>query len=730
MSDFTTSDGPLRPLQSVLEKYWGFDSFLPLQAEAMQAVLEGRDSIVVLPTGGGKSLCFQAPAMCTEGLAVVVSPLISLMKDQVDALQASGVPAAFINSTLSYGERRRVFDEICAGTIRLLYVAPERLLTERTLDFLRGRDISLLAIDEAHCISSWGHDFRPEYRGLRVLKEQFPNVGVHGYTATASAKVRDDIVEQLRLNDPRVLVGSFDRPNLVYRVQRRTDVMGQIDEVIQRYPDESGIVYCISRKEVDRVAAVLTEMGHSALPYHAGMEGNQRRRNQDAFIQEKVRVIVATVAFGMGIDKSNVRFVIHAGMPKSLEHYQQESGRAGRDGLEAECCLLHSGQDYMVWKRMLEELDEEPRRGALQSLGGMFEYCTGVNCRHRSIVEYFGQQLADGSCNACDVCLGELDLVEDPIVVGQKILSCVLRLRERFGADYTTLVLRGSQDQRIMSNGHNQLSTWGILAEESRRTIRDWIEQLAGQDYLVKEGEYSVLHVTPQGRRLLRGEVTPRLLKPARSARTATVAADSWEGVDRGLFDQLRQLRRGLAAEQDVPAYVVFSDASLRDMARIRPSNLNGFELVRGVGEKKLADYGQRFVEEITQYCRQHGVAMDAAQQSTAQRKPMPKRTGPTASAVQAFGLFRQGLSIEQVAQKLDRALSTTCQYLVQYIHHEKITDPSPWVDPAAAARILDVAARVGTERLKPIYEQLQQQVSYEHVRIVVNCMNNRSQTD
>ena len=696
----------------------------------MQSVLEGRDSVVVLPTGGGKSLCFQAPAMCTEGLAIVVSPLISLMKDQVDALQASGVPAAFINSSLSYSQRRTVMDEICAGTTRLLYVAPERLLTERTLDFLRGREISLVAIDEAHCISSWGHDFRPEYRGLRVLKEQFPGVGIHGYTATASAKVRDDIVEQLGLNDPRVLVGSFDRPNLVYRVQRRTDVMGQIDEVMQRYPGESGIVYCISRKEVDRVAAVLSEMGHAALPYHAGMESNQRRRNQDAFIQEKVRIIVATVAFGMGIDKSNVRFVIHAGMPKSLEHYQQESGRAGRDGLEAECCLLHSGQDYMVWKRMLEELDEEPRRGAVQSLGAMFDYCTGVNCRHRRIVEYFGQQLADGSCNACDVCLGELDLVEDPVTVGQKILSCVLRLHERFGADYTTLVLRGSQDQRIMSHGHNQLSTWGILAEESRRTIRDWIEQLVGQDFLVKEGEYSVLHVTPQGRQLLRGEVTPRLLKPAQSARTATIATDSWEGVDRELFDQLRGLRRELANQQDVPAYVVFGDASLRDMARIRPSDLTGFQQVRGVGEKKLADYGRRFVDEIAQYCGQHGVAMDVAQPSTARRQPRPERTGPTASAVQAFGLFRQGMSIEQAAQKMDRALSTTCQYLIQYINQDKITDPSPWVDADTAARILDVAAQVGTERLKPIYDGLQQQVSYEQIRIVVSCLKHRSEAD
>ena len=339
------SDDVLRPLREALGKYWGFSGLLPLQAEAMSCVLQGRDSVVVLPTGGGKSLCFQAPAMCLPGLALVVSPLIALMKDQVRRLLRScGVPAAFANSTLSRDERRRLALDVRTGRLRLLYLAPERLLAEGTLEFLKAARVSLVAIDEAHCISSWGHDFRPEYRGLKALKEAFPNVGIHAYTATASERVRRDIAEQLRLDNPEVLVGPFDRPNLVFKVQRRTDRLRQIRHVLDRRPNESGIIYCITRKDVDQTSAALAELGYRALPYHAGLTDEERRRNQEAFIDERVETIVATVAFGMGIDKPNVRYVIHAGMPKSLEHYQQESGRAGRDGLEAECCLFYSAR--------------------------------------------------------------------------------------------------------------------------------------------------------------------------------------------------------------------------------------------------------------------------------------------------------------------------------------------------------------------------------------------------
>jgi len=609
----------LDPLSAVLRRYWGYDRFLPLQAEAMSSVMRGRDSVVVLPTGGGKSLCFQAPAMCLPGLAVVISPLISLMKDQVDALRNCGVPAAFANSTLSAAERRHVTGEVRSGRLRLLYLAPERLLTEGTLEFLRSARVSLVAVDEAHCISSWGHDFRPEYRGLRVLKEAFPNVGIHAYTATASEAVRRDIADQLRLADPQFLVGSFDRPNLVYKVQRRHDRLRQIREVLERHRGESGIIYCITRKEVDQTTAALTDLGYRMLPYHAGLTDDQRRRHQEAFIEDEADTIVATVAFGMGIDKPNVRYVIHAGMPKSLENYQQESGRAGRDGLEAECCLFYSGQDYGIWRSIIEDSESAAGEGALRSLAGMLDFCTGVRCRHQAIVEYFGQRWNAVSCSACDVCLGQLDLVGDALTVGQKILSCVMRLQQRFGGDYTAKVLIGSKDQRIVQLGHDRLSTWGLLADENVRTVRDWIEQLVSQEFLAKIGEYNQLQVTPTGWQLLRGEVTPRLLRPVRQSKSAKApkarGTESWEGVDRGLFAELRRLRHETAAAQQVPAYIVFGDAALRDMARRRPTTPAAFRQVSGVGDKKLADYGQEFVDCIIAYCRSHALPMDVPTQ-------------------------------------------------------------------------------------------------------------------
>ena len=390
-------------LLEVLQKHWGYDSFRPLQREAMEAVLAGRDSVVVLPTGGGKSLCYQVPAVLMDGLAVIVSPLISLMKDQVDGLRECGIPAAAVHSALGPRERQEIADDIRADRLKLLYVAPERLCTARMLDFLQQRNVSFIAIDEAHCISNWGHDFRPEYRMLGELRERFPKVGVHGYTATATAEVRRDIATQLALQQTEFLVGNFDRPNLNYRVLRRARSGEQIHEVLQRHTGESGIIYCISRKEVDSLTGTLKEAGYKAAAYHAGLSDEERHRNQDAFLNEQVDVVVATVAFGMGIDKSNVRFVMHTGAPKSLEHYQQETGRAGRDGLEAECVLLHSGKDFMVWRKLNDQLVGDARTQLERNLRGMESFCTSVTCRHRALVEHFGQTYEGENCGACDV---------------------------------------------------------------------------------------------------------------------------------------------------------------------------------------------------------------------------------------------------------------------------------------------------------------------------------------
>lgn len=726
-SGMAQSESAEAKLLAALEKYWGYNTFLPLQREAMLCGVEGRDSVVVLPTGGGKSLCYQAPALVREGLTIVVSPLISLMKDQVDTLVANGVPAACVNSTMSPAERKQVADRMTDGELKLLYIAPERLLADRTLDFLAKTNLSMAAIDEAHCISAWGHDFRPEYRGLRVLKERFPHIGVHAFTATASEQVRRDIAQQLSLVDPQFLIGSFDRPNLVYSVERANNRFGQICETIERHKGESGIVYCISRKEVDKTAAALAELGYRALPYHAGLTDVERHQNQDAFIREEAQIVVATVAFGMGIDKSNVRFVVHAGMPKSLEHYQQESGRAGRDGLEAECRLLYSGGDVVTWSRMLDGGDAAARAGALKALNAMNDYCSSVTCRHRAIVEYFGQSLASDNCGACDVCLGDLDFVEDAQIVGQKILSCVARLKERFGADYTAKVLAGSGEQRIVEQGHDQLSTYGLLKDDGLRTIRDWIEQLVSQNFLAKGGEYNTLLITDSGRQLLRGELVPRLLKPAEK-RQAKPAHDiaSWDGVDRGLFEVLRQLRKQLADEKQVPAYVVFGDATLRDLARRRPTSESQMRKVRGVGEKKLVDYGDAFLAAIADYCAAHSLSTNVEPVVTT-TAPQPVPRGVSTSALPAFEFFRQQLSIAEVCKRMNRAPSTVAGYLNEYLRHEKVLDWSPWVDETTAAQIEAAAENVGLQRLKPIYDALGGKVGYDDIRIVVSCLQNRT---
>ena len=601
-------------IQKALARYWGYNEFLPLQKKAMDCVCSQRDSIVVLPTGGGKSLCYQAPAVVLPGLTVVVSPLISLMKDQVDALIECGVSAARIDSSLAAHEQQAVFEALHNKRLKLLYLSPERLVSNGFVEVLKKTRLSFIAIDEAHCVSMWGHDFRPEYRQLGILKRVFPNVTIGAYTATATEQVRGDIAEQLHLENPEMLIGSFDRPNLVYKIRRRTNRADQVCDVLDRHKGESGIVYCIRRRDVDELSSLLRTKGYNVLPYHAGMEDQDRKKNQDAFINEKIDTIVATIAFGMGIDKSNVRYVIHTGMPKSLEHYQQETGRAGRDGLEAECCLFYSGGDYGIWKSLLSEMEPEAHKIAVIKLNKMYNYCTGGLCRHKAILSYFSQTLDKDNCAACDMCLGELDFIDDALEIAQKILSCIVRIGQCFGGGYTAAVLTGSNDKRVLENSHNALSTYGLLSDYSQHTVHDWIEQLEGQAFIEKVGEYNVLNVTEKGWQVLKGNETPRLLKPAeKPAKVSKVVGDSWEGVDKGLFEALRKLRTSIAREKGVPAYVVFGDVTLRDIARRRPSTYVNLLEVKGIGEKKNRQYGKIVLSAIEDYCSAHAIERDVS---------------------------------------------------------------------------------------------------------------------
>ncbi|MFI0609138.1 MAG: RecQ family ATP-dependent DNA helicase, partial [Anaerolineae bacterium] len=464
-------------IHDLVRRTWGHDELRPLQLEAIQAGLEGRDSLVVLPTGGGKSLCYQVPPLVAGRLDVVVSPLIALMKDQVDGLVANGYPAAALHSLISPAEQRAVEDRLLAGELRLLFVAPERLVSEAFLALMQRANVGAFAIDEAHCISQWGHDFRPEYRQLALLRRRFPGVAMHAFTATATEPVRADIVAQLGLRDPLIIVGPFDRPNLSYRIQPRLDREGQLLELLRARAGQAAIVYCLSRADTESLAATLQAAGMRAAAYHAGLEGATRQRVQEDFLAERLDVVVATVAFGMGIDRSDVRLVVHAAAPKSIEHYQQETGRAGRDGLPADCVLLYSAADILRWESLLTkraqegELTPEGLGGQLTALRAIQRFCGGVLCRHRSLSEHFGQPYPNANCGACDVCLGEVQFMADGTVVAQKLLSAVARTGGRFGVTHVVAVLSGAQTETVRRWNHDQLSVYGLLKELPRPAI-------------------------------------------------------------------------------------------------------------------------------------------------------------------------------------------------------------------------------------------------------------------
>lgn len=721
----TAPASSLDALREVIARNWGYSQLRPLQEQAMRAVLDGRDSLVVLPTGGGKSLCYQAPAALRGETTVVVSPLISLMKDQVDGLRACGIPALQIDSSQSPEERSANETELAQGSLHLVFVSPERLALPGFQRLLQRAGVRTFAIDEAHCISHWGHDFRPEYRQLNKLKELFPDASVHAYTATATERVRRDIVTQLALKNAEVLVGNFDRPNLTYRVIARRGVRDQILDVIERHSGEAGIVYCLRRRDVDELTAELKAHGLRAMPYHAGMLPQDRQATQNAFAAEQCDLVVATVAFGMGIDRSNIRFVLHTTMPKSIEHYQQETGRAGRDGLEAECVLLHSGADFLSWKSIMEKSALEPGvdasflPAALQHLGDIDRYCRGAVCRHKALVEYFGQSYDAASCQACDLCLGDTEMVADGQVVAQKILSCVARVKERFGIGHVVGVLRGEQSEKIRKFSHDKVSTFGLLRDRTKEDLRDWVYQLVGQGVLLQEGDpYPLLRLNSASWEVMKGDRQVRLVQPSRRTKAAKSAAarDSWEGVDQPLFEALRGHRRELAAARSVPPYIVCSDATLRELARVRPSGLEAMRRVYGIGDRKLRDFGEPFLRVIEEHSQRRGLTRDCSPHP----EPAKETFGNGSRAKLAFELFRRQGSIQEVMRQTARAQSTVIAYLAEFIRAERPPSLSPWVSPRVYERVVAAARQVGSERLTPIFIALGKEVSYDEIKLVV----------
>ncbi len=601
--------------EEILKKRWGYDTFKPLQREAIEAALAGRDSLVVLPTGGGKSLCYQLPAAMDKGLVLVVSPLIALMDDQVAAAREAGLAADALHSNLKVGPKREVYANLSHGITQLLYVSPERLLSGDLFALIAPRLI-LAAVDEAHCVSHWGHEFRPEYRRLTEALDLFPKAARMALTATATPAVREDILAQLALRSPEILVGHPDRPNLIYRAFPRRDQLKQVLEVVRRHPGEGGIVYAQTRKDVTRLAAKLLEAGVACAPYHAGLNAEERRRAQDDFVNERLDVIVATIAFGMGIDRSNVRYVVHANTPRSVEHYQQESGRAGRDGLPADCTLLFSAADLATHRWLAKKdvyMTAERARAVENQLRDIGRFAVAPVCRHGLLAEHFSapyppQGRADG-CGACDVCLGETRGLpeEEALLTAKKVLSAAWRAEGRYGTGYVVNLLLGRPGERVAANGHDQLKVFGLLKEAGEPAVRSWIDQLIVQDYLevTEEDEYALLRITAAGRALCQDRGTVRLGLPVQPAKgkkkpkaLRTVSSDFTES-DEALFGRLRVLRRALADKAGRPPYVICQDATLVEMAAVKPATPEALLDIKGMGEKRVQKYGRLFLDAI-----------------------------------------------------------------------------------------------------------------------------------
>jgi ATP-dependent DNA helicase RecQ len=609
-------------LEKLLHEQFGFRTFRPLQREIMEASLAGRDTVALLPTGGGKSICYQLPALARSGLTVVISPLIALMKDQVDGLTENGIPAAFLNSTVGEAASRATWRALYAGTIRILYVAPERLLLEGMLEKLAELKLSFVAVDEAHCISAWGHDFRPEYRGLRTIRERFPTVPIMALTATATGRVREDIEEMLGLREPKRFVGSFNRPNLSYRIIPRMSGQKQLTEILTSHADEPTIIYCGSRARTESIAADLTKAGIRALPYHAGLTTAERSKNQDQFVHDKVSVIVATVAFGMGVDKPDVRCVIHHDLPKNIESYYQETGRAGRDGLPSECVLLYSAADAAKIRSFIEQVgDPTEREVATTQLTALLRFAEGGECRRVALLRYFGEryQSEDGTalltCGACDNCLTPRAAV-DGTEVTQKLLSCVVRIQQHsgfsVGLNHLVDVILGANTEKVRKFGHETLSTYGVGSRGGKFTRAEWLyfarELIALGLLELNPDRFNVVTVTALGMSTLKERRAVQLRAPLLSAslskekRSQVRKRLGEEDFDTSLFERLREWRSGVSRTKQLPAYMIFSDATLQGIARSKPRSPEGLLEVSGIGEKKVVQYGSELLGVIEEY--------------------------------------------------------------------------------------------------------------------------------
>ena len=741
------------PLFAPLKQFFGFSSFRPLQEEIIRDALAGKDVFAVLPTGGGKSLCFQLPALVQPGLTVVVSPLIALMKDQVDALQAAGVAATFLNSSLAAGESRPRLRGLHNGEFRLLYVAPERLMLSGFLEDLKKWNVNLFAIDEAHCISEWGHDFRPEYRQLQTMRGIFPGVPMMALTATATKRVRGDIVRQLHLKDPACYVASFNRPNLTYRVAAKAGAYEQILSFVQARPKESGIIYVQARKTADSLAARLSADGVKALPYHAGLTAGDRSKNQEAFLRDEARVICATIAFGMGINKPNVRFVIHHDLPKNIEGYYQETGRAGRDGLPGECLLLFSPGDRVKQMRFIDEKpNPQEREIARAQLEQMIHYAEIATCRREFLLAYFGEKfgmpstasartdaiaqqaeavLGAPNCAGCDNCLAPR-ATWDGTLAAQKFLSCVYRIREQsgfgVGIQHVVEVLCGAETEKIRKFGHQNLSTYRIGGEHSRTEWGAIGRELVRLGLLFQNAEkFNIVELTDAGRAALKARQKITLTKSVAPTEVAKHRAGDI-ACDEVLFEKLRGLRKQLADERAVPPYIIFSDVSLRQMARFYPANEKDFSRISGVGDRKLREFGDIFLREIVVHVQTNPrqVFADDFPQSGMPSAPVARGSRLTDTVRETLHFFRQGRAVSEIAKMRSFKDSTVYSHLEAAMLAGEAIDVNVLVSTGAQHEIAAALQKYGFGNLVGAVESLGGKYGYGECRIVRAAMQTK----